>query len=177
MALFVPGTNASEDWILAQMGADLRRAVVDQFGDVLRWGDPFQTFVGNVNGFEYNATGYGVYAPPIAAAALRAGRSTLAQEGWNPRTLYAEVAAGNPAVVWVPVYGYWQSAAMRYWTAWDGRSIRYSLVEHAMTMIGVNAAAGTVTLNDPNRGFVRTVAMSDFEAAFAKFNNMAVVVY
>ena len=80
-------------------------------------------------------------------------------------------------MVWVPVYGYWQSATMRYWTAWDGRQIRYTLVEHAMTLIGVNAAAGTVTLNDPNRGFVRTVSMTDFEAAWAKFNNMAVVVY
>jgi uncharacterized protein YvpB len=66
---------------------------------------------------------------------------------------------------------------MRYWTAWDGQQIRYTLVEHAMTLIGVNAAAGTVTLNDPNRGYVRTVAMADFEAAWAKFNNMAVVVY
>ena len=177
MALFVPGTDVSENWILAQMGADLHRAVVDQFGDVLRWGDPYETFVGNVNGLDYNATGYGVYYPPIAMAAGRAGRSTLAKEGWNPHDLYVEVASGNPAVVWVPVFGYWQSATMRFWTAWDGRQIRYTLVEHAMTLIGVNAAAGTVTLNDPNRGFVRTVAMADFEAAFAKFNNMAVVVY
>ena len=176
MALFVPGTNASENWILAQMGADLRRAVMDQFGDVLRWGDPYATFVGNVNGLEYNGTGYGVYYPPIAMAAGRAGRSTLAKEGWNPHDLYVEVASGNPAVVWVPVYGYWQTA-MRTWTAWDGRQIRYTLVEHAMTLIGVNAAARTVTLNDPNRGYVRTVSMTDFEAAFAKFNNMAVVVY
>ncbi len=177
MALFVPGTDASENWILAQMGADLRRAVVDAFGDVLQWGDPYQTFVGNVNGLDYNATGYGVYYPPIAMAAGRAGRSTLAKEGWSAHDLYVEVASGNPAVVWLPVYGYWQIATMRSWTAWDGRQIRYTLVEHAMTLIGVNAAAGTVTLNDPNRGFVRTVTMADFEAAFAKFNNMAVVVY
>lgn len=177
MALFVPGANVSEDWILGQIGADLRPAVRDQFGDILRWGDPYQTFVGNVNGAEYNATGYGVYDPPIASAARRAGRSALATEGWIPRDLYVEVAAGNPVVVWVPVYGYWTSAYMRYWTAWDGRSIRYTLAEHAMTLIGVNAAAGTVTLNDPNHGVLRTVAMSDFEAAFAKFNNMAVVVY
>jgi len=177
MALFVPGTNASENWILSQMGADLRPAVVDQFGDVLRWGNPYQTFVGNVNGLDYNATGYGVYYPPIGSAARRAGRSALAKEGWSPHDLYVEVASGNPAVVWVPVYGYWTSAAMRYWTAWDGQPIRYTLVEHAMTLIGVDAAAGTVTLNDPNRGYVRTVTMADFEAAFAKFNNMAVVVY
>ena len=176
MALLAKGVDRSENWILAQMGADLRRAVMDQFGDVLRWGDPYATFVGNVNGLEYNGTGYGVYYPPIAMAAGRAGRSTLAKEGWNPHDLYVEVASGNPAVVWVPVYGYWQTA-MRTWTAWDGRQIRYTLVEHAMTLIGVNAAARTVTLNDPNRGYVRTVSMTDFEAAFAKFNNMAVVVY
>jgi uncharacterized protein YvpB len=177
MALFVPGTDASENWILAQMGADLRPAVVDAYGDVLNWGDPYQTFVGSVNGLDYNATGYGVYYPPIAMAAGRAGRSTLAKEGWSPHDLYVEVASGNPVVVWVPVFGYWQSATMRVWTAWDGRQIRYTLVEHAMTLIGVNSANGTVTLNDPNRGFVRTVSTTEFEAAFAKFNNMAVVVY
>ena len=177
MALLGRGVDRSENWILAQMGADLRKAVVDQYGDVLQWGDPYQTFVGNVNGLDYNATGYGVYYPPIAMSAGLAGRGTLAQEGWTPHDLYVEVAAGNPAVVWVPVFGYWQSATMRYWTAWDGRQIRYTLVEHAMTMIGVDASAGTVTLNDPNRGYVRTVSMADFEAAWSKFNNMAVVVY
>jgi uncharacterized protein YvpB len=177
MALLAKGIDRSENWILGQMGADLRRAVVNPYGDVLRWGDPYQTFVGDVNGLDYNATGYGVYYPPIFMAAQRAYRSGLAKEGWNPHDLYVEVASGNPAVVWVPVYGYWASATMRYWTAWDGRQIRYTLVEHAMTLIGVNAGAGTVTLNDPNRGFVRTVSMAAFEAAFAKFNNMAVVVY
>jgi len=176
MALLAKGVDRSENWILAQMGADLRKAVVDQYGDVLQWGDPYETFVGNVNGLDYNATGYGVYYPPIAMAAGRAGRATLAKEGWTPHDLYVEVAAGNTAVVWVPVFGYW-STTMRWWTAWNGRQIRYTLVEHAMTLIGVNAAAGTVTLNDPNRGYVRTVSMADFEAAFAKFNNMAVVVY
>jgi uncharacterized protein YvpB len=177
MALLAKGVDRSENWILAQMGADLRKAVVDQYGDVLQWGDPYQTFVGNVNGLDYNATGYGVYYPPIAMSSARAGRNALGQEGWNPHDLYVEVAAGNPVVIWVPVYGYWSSATMRTWTAWDGRAIRYTLVEHAMTLIGVNAAAGTVTINDPNRGFVRTVSMASFEAAFAKFNNMAVVVY
>ena len=176
MGLLQKGRDFSENWILAQMGADLRRAVVDQYGDILRWGDPYQTFVGNVNGLEYNATGYGVYYPPIAMAANRAGRGTLAKEGWNPHDLYVEVASGNPAVVWVPVYEYWQSAAMRTWTAWDGRQIRYTLVEHAMTLIGVNVGGGTVTLNDPNHGVRRTVSISQFEAAFARFNNMAVVV-
>lgn len=177
MALLAKGLNVSEDWILGQMGADLRAAVVDQFGDVLRWGDPYQTFVGNVNGLDYNATGYGVYYPPIAAVGVSASRPTLGHEGWNPHDLYLEVAAGNPVVVWVPVYGYWTSATMRTWTAWDGRAIRYTLVEHAMTLIGVDAGNGMVTLNDPNRGFVRTVSMAAFESAFAKFNNMAVVVY
>lgn len=177
MALLAKGVDQSENWILGQMGADLRKAVVDQYGDVLQWGDPYQTFIGNVNGLDYNASGYGVYYPPIAAAGFKAGRLTDGHEGWTPHDLYVEVAAGNPVVVWVPVYGYWSSTTMKYWTAWDGRPIRYTLVEHAMTLIGVNSAAGTVTLNDPNRGFVRTVSMASFEAAFAKFNNMAVIVH
>src|SRR5437764_99119 len=96
MALFVPGTNASENWILAQMGADLRRAVMDQFGDVLRWGDPYQTFVGNVNGLDYNATGYGVYYPPIAMAAGRAGRRPLPKRAGAPTISMLRSPAETP---------------------------------------------------------------------------------
>ena len=33
-----------------------------------RWGDPYKAFVGDVNGYEPDFTGYGVYYPPIVAA-------------------------------------------------------------------------------------------------------------
>src|SRR4029077_8530327 len=80
---------------------------------------------------------------------------------------------GNAAVVWV-IQGLVGSTT-RYWTAWDGRSIPYSVGEHAMALVGVDLAAGTVTLADPHTGHDETVPMGVFERSFAVFENMAVV--
>ncbi len=42
--------------------------------------------------------------------------------------------------------------------------------------MGVDAVAGTATLADVRQGVRRTFAMSRFEAFFASYGNMAVVV-
>ena len=60
MALTHQGIYVSQDQILAELGADRRGMYVDASGRV-RWGNPYQTFVGNVNGSESNYTGYGTY--------------------------------------------------------------------------------------------------------------------
>jgi hypothetical protein len=66
--------------------------------------------------------------------------------------------------------------ARRQWTAWDGRTVPYAVGEHAVTVVGVDAVAGTVTVADVRQGVRRTFPMSRFEAFFASYGNMAVVV-
>jgi len=174
VALAAVGTNVSQDWINATIGSDPRPPVLGPGRAVVQWGDPYTTFVGNIDGSEPLVTGYGVYDPPVAAAARSAGRSARGAEGWDPWTIYDEVARGHPAVVWTDTT--FAPVAMRQWTAWDGRTVPYAIGEHAVTVVGVDAPAGTVTVADVRAGVRRTFPMSRFEAFFASFGNMAVVV-
>jgi len=173
IALAAKGIDVTEDWILNAIGADLRGPVLGGNG-VVQWGDPYATFVGNVNGSEPGYTGYGVYGPPIAFAAGLAGASATAMEGVDPQTLYQQVMNGNPVVVWV--VNHLGTTSLKTWTAWDGRTVPYSVGEHAMALLGVDYDAGTVVLGDPGNGTQGTVAMAKFESSFASFGRMAVVV-
>ena len=172
MALGAVGVSATQDSLIALMGAD-RRAPVLSNGNPVKWGDPYTAFVGDVRG-SWLRTGYGVYYPPIVAAAEREGATATGREGWLPSQLYAEVASGHPVVVRVPHLMF--AETNRYWTAWDGRTVRYSPQDHAQTLIGFDMGAGTVTLADPLDGRIHIYAMSLFENRFAGFGSQAVVV-
>jgi uncharacterized protein YvpB len=173
-ALQTKGVQVSQDWILQQIGADLRPPVLDASHRPIRWGDPYQTFVGNVNGSEANFTGYGVYFPPIANTARLAGRGAVGMEGWDPWTVVAEVAAGNPVVIWTVTT--FQPVMTRTWTAWDGLQIPYAVGEHAVTVYAVDAAAQTIGVEDDLSGSYRSFSVTQFEAFFSVFGNMAVAV-
>src|SRR5579864_5217697 len=146
IALAAKGIRVSQDWIIGVIGADPRAPVVGRDG-IERWGDTYQTFVGSVDGSEPAYTGYGVYDPPVAMAAERAGASATPLENVDPQTLYQQVLDGNPVVVWV--VNHLGTTTLKTWTAWDGRTVPYSVGEHAMTLVGVDLDQGTVTLIDP----------------------------
>jgi uncharacterized protein YvpB len=170
MALASEGVNVTDTQVLQAIGTDTRAAYYDSSG--LRWGDPYTTFVGNPSGSETNLTGYGTYYPTIAAAATALGGKVLAAgEGITPATVYANVLAGHPVVTWVTWQ--WAAATRHDYVAFDGRVIPYAgPVEHAVTVVGVTAT--DVIVNDPDLG--RTVvSKSLFEARYATYNDMAVV--
>jgi uncharacterized protein YvpB len=173
-ALAARGTDVTQDWILAQMVADHRAAELDSRGNVLRWGNPYVAFVGQVDGSEPRATGYGVYWPPIAAAARAAGRTALGGEGWKATDIYAHLSAGHPVVIWTDTT--FTAVSMNVWTAWDGTPVRYAVGEHAVTLSGIDMEAHTVQLLDVEDGSSRSFSMAQFESFWSSFGNMAVVV-
>jgi uncharacterized protein YvpB len=59
------------------------------------------------------------------------------------------------------------------WKAWDGRTIRYSYAEHAVTLSGVSPTQ--VRVNDPLHGTQYWISKATFETSWADFDNMAVV--
>jgi uncharacterized protein YvpB len=172
MALSAVGISVTQDQLLQQFGADLRPPVMSG-GNPVRWGDPYQSFVGHVNG-NFVVTGYGVYYPPIASAAIAEGAAADGEEGWQPAQLYAAVAAGDPVVVLVPHL--LAAASVGMWTAWDGRQVWYSHSDHAQVLAGFDQVNGTVTLADPLDGRIHVYPMALFEARFAAFHGDAVVV-
>jgi len=171
MGLAYYGHYYSQDALFSYESPDLRRPVVSN-GVVVQWGDPYTNFVGNVNGSEAALTGYGVYYPVILAIARSHGLpNAYGGEGFSPATVYAELAAGHPVQIWMEAR--WSRPAVRTWTAWDGRRIRYSLAEHSVILSGVSPTM--VRVNDDQFGSQYWVSKWTFETSWRDFNNMAVV--
>lgn len=174
MVLAARGTQVSQDWELQFWGADLRPAVLDAAGNILRWGDPYASFVGNVNASEWNATGYGIYYPPLVRLSQYLGHQAIGKEHWTVNQLFDLVVSGYPAAV-EGSYNM-QLASPRTYTAWDGRTVQYVLNNHVFVLIGVDFGAHTVLINDPATGTRKQFAWSDFVRSFSYINNMATVV-
>ncbi|HET9050857.1 MAG TPA: C39 family peptidase, partial [Candidatus Dormibacteraeota bacterium] len=159
------GSGLTQGQIQAALPVDLRPAEWDAaHRSVVRWGDPWSTFVGSVTGSEPAFTGYGVYAPTLAATVASLGVRVAPQTGVDPWLLYANVSAGRAAVVWV-IAGL-GTPAPRTWTSWTGQTVVYAVGEHAETLVGIDPAAGTVTLMNPEDGRDEVASMARFEASF-----------
>jgi uncharacterized protein YvpB len=170
MALVYEGIATTDDVILDIVGADPSRATF--VNGALRWGDPYVSFVGNVNASEIALTGYGMYYPTVVKAAKQLGGHVLAQgEGMVPDAVYKAVLAGHPVVAWVTYE--WVTLQRQDYVAFDGRLIPYAGPgEHAVTVVGVDPTR--VLVNNPWSG-PEWVDKALFERVFMTYNQMAVV--
>ncbi|HVS04766.1 MAG TPA: C39 family peptidase [Candidatus Dormibacteraeota bacterium] len=172
MGLATYGYYYSQDTLFARENADLRAPVMGPNHTVLQWGDPYTNFVGNVNGSDWTPTGYGVYYPVILKMARDIGlTNAYGGEGMSAATIYDALSTGHAVEVWIETN--WTRPGVGTWTAWDGRKIRYSYAEHAVTLSGVSP--NQVRVNDPLHGTQYWVSKATFETSWADFNNMAVV--
>lgn len=171
MALAHEGYRVGQNRILVESGIDWRPPVRDATG--FHWGDPYTSFVGNPDGSEIRLTGYGEYAPVLAKAAYLSGGALLAVgEGISPGTIYWYVLHGHPAVAWVSFDFRWHQVT--HYVAFDGRTVQFgSPYEHAVTVVGV--WGNWVVINNPWGGRRQWIWRSTFEAAYATFNDMAVI--
>ncbi len=172
MALAAFGHHYTQAELFALENPDTRPPVMGPNHTVLRWGNPYTNYVGDVNGDDRTPTGYGVYYPVILAIARSHGvPNAYGGEGFAPSAIYAELAAGHPVATWVETG--WAKASVGTWTAWDGQPIRYSLIEHVVTLSGLSPTM--VRVNDPWHGTQYWISKATFEASWRDFNNMAVV--
>ncbi len=182
MGLAALGHHYTQDQLIAmQPPADTRPPVmgpvVNGHKTVKQWGNPYKSFVGNIDGADWIPTGYGIYYPPLVSVAQSHGGSDSiggegAANGWTATKIYGALAAGHPVMAWVETG--WMSAYVGTWTAWDGTPIRYSLIEHVVTLSGVSATQ--VRVNDPwKSGSQYWYSKAAFEASWADFNNMAII--
>jgi uncharacterized protein YvpB len=172
MALGYRRIRTSERALLELTRVDVRPAELGPRGQILRWGDPYETFVGDPAGTLSAGTGYGVYAGPIARAAVEAGATVLASgDGIAPAQVYSAVLSGHPVLAWVT--SDYRPASLDTWVAWDGAVVPYTLTEHVVLVIGVSPT--TVFLDDPWSGQTR-LTRSEFEATYATFGDMAVAI-
>jgi uncharacterized protein YvpB len=177
MALSYYGIKKDELTLIRYMTLDARPATFDAAGHLLRWGDPAYGYVGNPDGHIERYTGYGVYYQPVALAAMLAGANVLeAGSGLYgrpvpPKDVYSAVLAGHPVVAWIS--NRYRQVALHRYVAFDGATVRYTLTEHAVTIVGVRRDA--VLINDPWFGRAWH-PKAQFESAYRTFAGMAVVV-
>ena len=182
MALAALGHTYTQNELIAmQPPPDTRQPVmgtVNGHKAVLQWGNPYKNFVGNIDGADLIPTGYGIYYPPLVAVAQSHGAPNAvggegAGNGWTPARIYAELAAGHPVLAWTETG--WDRPYVGYWTTFDEKiKIRYSLIEHVVTLSGVSPTQ--VRVNDPwKSGSQYWFSKAAFETSWADFNNMAIV--
>jgi len=171
MALTHQGIYVSQDQILREVGADLRSMYVDSAGRV-RWGNPYETFVGNVNGSESNYTGFGTFYPPLVRVAKAHGARILAYGSMSAATVYMRVIAGHPVVAFATWDWAWHPR--RDYLSFDGQWVPWIgpvYASHVYTVVGVSPSS--VLVNDPIRGQY-WVSKGAFEAAYSDFNEAIV---
>jgi uncharacterized protein YvpB len=172
MGLATYGHYYSDSTLFAYENADTRAPVMGPNHTVTSWGDPYTNFVGNVWGSDTAPTGYGVYYPVIVNIAHTHGLpNAYGGEGFSAGTVYSALAAGHPVEIWIETN--WARPWLGTWTAWDGRKVRYSYVEHAVILSGVSSTQ--VRVNDPLHGTQYWVSKWEFETVWRDFNNMAVI--
>jgi uncharacterized protein YvpB len=171
MALTHQGINLSQDQILAEVGADLRPMYVDAAGRV-RWGNAYETFVGNVNGSESNYTGLGTFYPPLVRVARAHGANVLAYGSMSAATIYARVIAGHPVVAFATWD--WRWHPRRDYLSFDGQWIPWIgpvYASHVYVVVGVSPSS--VLVNDPIRGQY-WISKGAFEAGYSDFQEAIV---
>jgi len=172
MALAYFGFSFSDADLFAHENVDLRPPEMGPNHTIVRWGDPFTNFVGDVWGNDSTPSGYGVYYPVILDIARSHGiPAAVGGEGFAASTIYKDLYAGHSVEVWVEVG--WQSTFVGTWTAWDGRAVRYSFRDHAVLLTGISPTS--VRVNDPWHGTQEWISKATFERSWADFNNMAVI--
>lgn len=166
MALANKGVKVSETQIMNLVGYD---PTPHKNGI---WGDPYQAFVGNIDG-KQNTTGYGVYWDPIARAARQWRPARVITNG-SLKDLTVALDAQQAIVIW----GTLGRAYRETWKTPQGKTISAWKGEHARTLIGYVGTQDKPTkfiINDPVAGRLNW-STATFSANWAAFNNSAVIV-
>lgn len=171
MALTHQGIYLSQDQILTEVGAGLRPMYVDEAGRT-RWANPYETFVGNVDGSESDYTVMERSTPRLVRVAAAHGARILAYGLMSAAQIYTRVLADHPVVAfatwdwkWHPRHDYLSFDG--HWIPWIGPAD----ASHVYVVVGVSQSH--VLVNDPIRGQY-WITRAAFEAGYSDFNEAIV---
>ncbi len=133
--------------------------------------NPDRGFVGNVHApwGQIPPNDYGVHAKPIARLLRDYGLDAKAVRGLTWDALRAEIAAGNPVIVWV--IGHVGQGTPVSYTSSDGHETVVARFEHTVIVIGYTEHEVAVL----DGYWVYTHSVKDFLDSWGVLGNMAVV--
>ncbi|HET7098964.1 MAG TPA: C39 family peptidase [Patescibacteria group bacterium] len=167
MTLAYKGVVKSEDELLGLVGYDNTPHVGGT------WGNPYEHFVGNVNGNQMR-DGYGVYWGPIERVAKMFGNA-LAFEHGDIKLLTDNIKKGNPVIIWT----YSKNGTPTSWTTPSGVKVFAAAGEHTVVVVGYVGPADNPTKIIVNDSLVGQVywPRSLFDRKWATFSQSGVIVY
>jgi uncharacterized protein YvpB len=166
MALSVYGLDIPESELISKLKFDPTPRTKTT------WGDPFNGFVGNIDG-KMMKDGYGVYWDPVNEVANQYLRSEVKQ--FTPQLLAQELSNGHPVVSW----GYFGRGKRYTWKTANGVEISGVNGEHARTIVGFLGSVESPTsfiIYDPIYGKLNWKT-KDLMKNWEPFSNMGIVVY
>lgn len=167
MALAYKGIEKSEEDLLAQVGVDNTPHTNGL------WGNPYEAFVGNVDGTQMK-NGYGVYWGPIERVAKNYGGAKAFQNG-TVQDLTREIRAGNPVIIWT----YSKNGTPTKWKTPQGVEVYAVAGEHTIVVVGYVGSAASpdqIIVNDSLVG-QSYWALDYFNKKWAVFSQSGVVIY
>lgn len=178
-ALAYKGVHVSESAVLSAIGYDSTAWSGTWASEGAVWGDPDSGIVGSVDGKANNiGWGYGSHWGPVAAAINGFGRTAEVKSGWDVAGIAAEIAAGNPVIVWW-VNGVWPAFVVN-WKTPGGKSVRAVNAMHVQVVKGFTGTADnplSFTVTDSGYGYpAQTFDTGTFKAKWGWFGNTAVIV-
>jgi subtilisin-like proprotein convertase family protein/uncharacterized protein YvpB len=138
--------------------------------------DPEVGFVGNPDGTEGNMppNDYGVHAPPVASLLRNYGLTANSFRSLQWNDLRAEIASGNPAIVWIiggTSYSLVNGTPHYYTAASTGDTTIVAPWEHTVILVGYTS--DTVTVLNGSR-FI-TLSIGQFLDSWSVLDFMAVL--
>ena len=146
MALALYGVASNDYAILQNVGYNPR----PRDTATNTWDNPYQMFVGDVNGAQ-DTTGYGVFAPPIARAAQSYGRDATVAYSVSADYIARQIFDGHPVIAW----GYSKNPVADSWNVPSGGTVATYKGEHVRVVYGVAGSPGNILgfyLHDPVAG-------------------------
>lgn len=133
--------------------------------------NPDRGFVGNVHGYwgQVPPNDYGVHAKPVAKLLREYGAPAKAIRGMRWRDLRAEIASGEPVIVWV--IGHVNLGTPVPYVASDGHATTVARFEHTVIVFGYSKHKVSILDGD----WVYTRTKGEFLDSWSVLGNQAVI--
>jgi uncharacterized protein YvpB len=134
--------------------------------------NPHLGFRGDINGTGGGIDDYGIYAEPLATVLENHGYDATVFYGTDVDRLKANIAAGNPAVVWLTVGKY--EDRPEYYEVYDGQRFKLVPYEHSVVAYGYDDEG--IYLMDVGDGGYYHTEWSSFIRRWGYFDGMTLII-